>query len=257
MKRSRHSGAKQLTLLPKRVFTTFTVLVSPALLVLLPLSTDVWANDTSPEWTLEQARKCWTPMTKSVQHVGVPGCQWQVGVFWDGALLFGQTLLRGELYHHPRMADEVKLAGVGNNLLHVSVGFGDRMRLIDREGTNSTAIRKGLQEGRLPIPYVETRDGDLLWHETVFAHLLDRKMEEGMTPRTDHVLVVQVKFSVHNAGPARRTGHLWLHFGDTTQTRSASQQLPELAPAIAHSFEQPFGMMEGKVRYVVPAPVQG
>ena len=147
----------------------------------------------------------------------MPGCQWQVGVFWDGAMLFGQTLLRGELYHHPRLADELALAGVGNNLLHLSVGFGDSMRLIDREGTNSPPIRKGLQEGRLPIPYVETRDGDLVWHETVFAHLLDRKMEDGMTPRPDDVLVVQARFSVRNAGSARRTGHLWLHFGDTTR----------------------------------------
>ena len=213
------------------------------------------------EWTLESARQQWPRLTKSVESVGVPGCQWQVGVFWDGALLFGQTLLRG--YNHPRLADEVKLAGIGNNMLHVSVGFGDSMRLIDRLGSNSPAIRKGLQEGRLPMPYVETRDGDLVWHEAVFAHLLDRKMEDGMTPRPDDVMVVQVKFSVHNAGSARRTGHLWLHFGDTSQTFIAAYQIhegataPELAPAIAHTFEAPFGMMDGKVRYVVPAPAQG
>ena len=206
---------------------------------------------------MESARQQWPAMTQSVENVGVPGCQWQVGVFWDGAMLFGQTLLRGELYHHPRLADELKLADVGDNLLHLSVGFGDSMRLVDRAGTNSPAIRKGLQEGRLPIPFVETRDGDLVWHETVFAHLLDRKMEDGMSPRPDDVLVVQAKFAVRNAGSARRTAHLWLHFGDTSQTRSASHQLPELAAAIPHSFEAPFGIVEGKVRYVIPAPARG
>jgi hypothetical protein len=209
------------------------------------------------EWTMEAARQQWPAMTKSVQNVGVPGCQWQVGVFWDGALLFGQTLLRGEVYHHPRMADELTLAGVGNNLLHVSVGFGDTMRLVDRKGTNTSTIQKGLQEGRLPMPFIETRDGDLVWNETVFAHLLDRKMEDGMSPRPNDVMVVQVEFVVRNAGPAQRTGHLWLHFADTSQTRSASHQLPELAPAIPHSFEPPFGTMDGRVRYVVPPPAKG
>jgi hypothetical protein len=218
------------------------------------------------EWTLESARRQWPRLANSVENVGVPGCQWQVGVFGNGGLLFGQTLLRG--YNHPRLAEELKLTGAGNNMLHVSAGFGDSMRLIDRLGSNSPAIRKGLQEGRLPMPYIETWDGDLVWHETVFAHLLDRKMEEGMNPRPDDAMVVQVKFSVRNAGSARRTGHLWLHFGDTSQTFQASHQfapspdpaiapVPELAPAIAHTFEAPLGMLEGKVRYVIPAPAQG
>jgi hypothetical protein len=214
-------------------------------------------ENSASEWTMESARREWPRMTQSVQNVGVPGCQWQAGVFWDGALLFGQTLLRGELYHHPRMADELALAGVGNNLLHVSVGFGNSMRLVDREGTIAPAIRKGLLDGRLPMPYVETRDGDLVWRESVFAHLLDRKMEEGMTSRSDDVMVVQVEFVARNTRLARTTGHLWLHFGDTSQTRSASHQLPELAPAIAHAFEPPYGMLEGKVRYVIPTPSDG
>ncbi|MCC6124559.1 MAG: hypothetical protein IT426_06340 [Pirellulales bacterium] len=209
------------------------------------------------EWTLEHARKQWEPMTKSVQNVGVPGCQWQVGVFWDGALLFGQTLLRGEAYRHPRLADEIALARLGDNMLHVSVGFGAQMRLLDRAGSNSPLIRKGLCEGRLPMPFVESRDGDLVWRETVFAHLLERKMEAGMEPRPDDVLVVQVKFTARNAGLSRRVGHLWLHFGDATKTRSASQQLPELAPALAHAYEAPFGMLEGKVRYAIPTPSRG
>jgi hypothetical protein len=209
------------------------------------------------EWTLEQARKQWAPMTKSVQNVGVPGCQWQVGVFWDGALLFGQTLLRGEAYHHPRLADEIALAQLGGNMMHVSVGFGDRMRLLDRAGTNSPGVRKGLREGRLPMPFVESRDGDLVWRETVFAHLLDRKPEEGMDPHPEDVFVAQVKFTVQNTGLSRRNGHLWLHMGDTTRTRTASHQLPELAPAIPHAYEAPFGILDGKVRYVIPTPSQG
>jgi hypothetical protein len=41
------------------------------------------------EWTFEEAKKFWKPMTRAVQHVGVPGYGWQAGVFWDGSLLFG------------------------------------------------------------------------------------------------------------------------------------------------------------------------
>jgi hypothetical protein len=44
------------------------------------------------EWTFEAAGKCWNAMTKPIQHVGVPGCQWQVGVYYNGALLFGDLL---------------------------------------------------------------------------------------------------------------------------------------------------------------------
>jgi hypothetical protein len=40
------------------------------------------------EWTLEEARKHWKPMVRPVQHVGLPGYQFQAGVLWDGSLVY-------------------------------------------------------------------------------------------------------------------------------------------------------------------------
>jgi len=47
------------------------------------------------EWTFEQARQRWKPMTRAVQHVGMPGYQFQAGVMWDGGLVFGPVLSSG------------------------------------------------------------------------------------------------------------------------------------------------------------------
>lgn len=41
------------------------------------------------EWTLDQARHRGQAMVRPVQHVGLPGCQFQAGVMWNGALLLG------------------------------------------------------------------------------------------------------------------------------------------------------------------------
>jgi len=205
------------------------------------------------EWTFEQARKRWKPMVRPVQHVGVPGYQFQAGVMWDGSLVFGPLGFR-EL---KVMQEEI--APLGNNLLHLSVGYGDPMRFVDRKGTGTTAIRRSLEEGRLPVAHVETRDGDLRWHERVFAHLVDRKGEAGMKLRDGDILIAHTEFRVCNTGHARRVGHLWLHFGDVSQVRFGYKctQGDDIAPPIAHQFEAPYGMMEGKVRYVIPAPEKG
>ena len=130
------------------------------------------AEEPSAEWTLEQARKCWKPMTHAVEHVGVPGYEFQTGVMWDGALAFGPLACRGMNV----MLQET--APLGNHYLHVSFGYGEPMRLVDRQATNNPSIRRSLEGGRLPIPCVETRDGDLAWSETVFAHLLGRPADE-------------------------------------------------------------------------------
>src|SRR5271154_971066 len=50
---------------------------------------------------------------------------------------------------------------------------------------SNAASKRGASQGRLPRPHIETRDGELIWGETVFAHLLDRKLEEGMNPCAD------------------------------------------------------------------------
>jgi hypothetical protein len=209
--------------------------------------------DPSLEWTLEQARQCWQPMVRPVQHVGVPGYQFQAGVMWDGALVFGP------LDWLQLKVMQAELAPLGETRLHITVGFGQPMRLVDRKGTGNPAIRRELEEGRLPIPRVITQDGGLVWDETVFAHLLGRDMEEGMQRHADDVLVVQALFKVQNPGVARRTGHLWLHFGDTSQVHFGYKcaQLPDLAPPIAHFYQAPFGVVGKQVRYVLPAPDKG
>jgi len=205
------------------------------------------------EWTFEAAQKQWEPMVRPVEHVGIPGYEWQAGVMWDGSLVFGPLGFRDV----PEVADEA--APLGNNLLHLSVGYGDPMRFVDRHGTNSPAIRRSLEDGRLPIPHLETREGGFTWRETVFAHLLGRKPEEGMQPRPDDVLVVHVRFAVRNTGQAASTAHLWLHFGDVNQVHLGYKcgMGDELGGALAHRFKAPLGLFETKVRYVIPPPKQG
>ncbi|GMV96166.1 MAG: hypothetical protein AMXMBFR83_05340 [Phycisphaerae bacterium] len=201
------------------------------------------------EWTFEAARRQWSPMVRPVQHVGIPGYEWQTAVLWDGSLLFGPQW-RGV---------EAEVAPLGDNLLHLCVGFGERMRFLDRVGTNAPAIRRSLEGGRLPVPTVESRDGDLLWRETVFAHLLDRRPEEGLDPKAGDVLVTHALFSVRNGGYARRTGHLWLYVGDASKVNLGykAHALPELGKPLPHRLEDGLGIVGGKVRYVLPAPAKG
>ncbi|MEW6073764.1 MAG: hypothetical protein AB1726_14360 [Planctomycetota bacterium] len=205
------------------------------------------------EWTLPAARDCWEPMRRPVQHVGVPGYQFQTGVMWNGALVCGPLDVRDL----PVLAEE--LAPLGENALHFTVGFGEPLRIVDRQGTNHPDLARWLEEGRLPIPVVETRDGDLLWRETVFAHLLGRAMADGMEPRPDDVLVTHVQFEVENHGAAPAIAHLWLHFGTPASVRFGYKcaQRPELAPSIAFTFQPPFGERDGLVRFVLPPPARG
>ncbi|MBN2021724.1 MAG: hypothetical protein JW809_02935 [Pirellulales bacterium] len=205
------------------------------------------------EWTIEQARRCWTPMTRAVQHVGVPGYQFQTGVTWDGSLVFGPL----EFYDFKVIRDE--MAPLGGHLLHVSFGFGDTMRLVDRQGKLDPRIRRWIEQGRLPIPHVETRDGDLVWHETAFAHLVDRPMSPWPEPKPGDVLVTHAVFRVRNAGKAKRTGRLWMHFGDATKVNFGykCRQFPEIAPPIAMQFDPPYGRLNEGVRFVLPKPAKG
>jgi hypothetical protein len=223
------------------------------LAILTGLSPIAAADDPSAEWTIEQSRKCWKPMTRAVQHVGVPGYQFQTGVMWDGALMFGPLGFR-EL-----KVMQQEIAPLGNHYLHVSFGFGDPMRLVDRQGTNNPSIRRCLEGGRHPIPHIETRDGDLAWSETVFAHLLGRPADQWLDSKRDDVLVTQAIFRVKNAGYARRTGHLWMHFGDTGQVQFGykCQQSAEIGNAIPFAFEAPFGRLGDGVRFVIPKPSAG
>ena len=212
-------------------------------------------SDTSAEWTFEMARRRWKPLVRPVAHVGIPGNQWQTGVLWDGALVFGPLWQNWRQGHLQR-----EVAPLGDNLLHVSVGFGERMRFADRKGTADPAIQRWIEGGRLPIPHVRTVDGDLIWEETVFAHLLGRKLEDGMKPKRGDVNVTHALFRVRNAGQSKQAGHLWLHFGDTGQISFKTyhcDQGAELAEPAVTGFEPPYGTGEGKVRFFVPSPEKG
>ncbi len=234
--------------------TVCWVAMTASLLCALPARRAPAAENAPPEWTLDEARKHWQPMVRPVQHVGIPGYQFQAAMLWDGSLVFGPLgLYRG------LGVMQKELAPLGDNALHVSVGYGDPMRFVDRRGTRSPAIRRSLEEGRLPIPSVETQDGDFHWRETVFAHLLDRKPSEGVQPRPEDVLVVQVLFQVRNTAGRDATAHLWLHFADTSKVQFGYKcaVAEEAGRTIGHRLDGPLGMVEQRVRYVLPAPSQG
>ena len=204
------------------------------------------------EWTAERAAKEWMPMSRAVEHVGVPGYEWQAGVLWDGSLFFGPE--------DPNSAAmKAETAIFSNSPLHVSVGYGMPAHFLDRRGLGSTALSQSLDQGRLPVPHVEARDGGLIWSETVFAQLLGRDPQSGIEPYDSDVLVVQAGFEVRNPTNAPRQAHLWLHFGDTSQVDLGYKMWEgvDLAPAIGHRFEAPFGFLGDKVRYVIPKPAQG
>jgi hypothetical protein len=218
------------------------------------------------EWTLEEAKALWKPMTRAVQHVGVPGYDWQCGVLWDGSLLFGPL---NQFRYTPALAKEC--APLGRNLLNVAIGFGDPPRFTQRAGIADPNVQRRLEGGRLPIPHIQTRDGGLLWEETVFAHLLDRKLEEGMIPSVDDVLVVHARFKIRNSGAAASVGHLWLHFGETSDVLFGYKagRSDEMGPVYPQRFEAPLGILENRwlnppfgsfkkdVRYVIPPPPKG
>jgi len=192
-------------------------------------------------------------MTRAVQHVGVPGYQWQVSVLWDGSLFFGPQLWR----EHPTVSQEV--AALSENLLDVSVGFGERMSFLDRRGLGTAQIRQSLEQGRLPIPQIQTTEGGFVWKERVFAHLLGRAMSEGMTPRREDVLVVHALFRVHNESRDPATAHLWLHLGNSRELRLGYKvsRSTRLSQAISYRFNPPFGVSAEGIRYVIPSPVKG
>jgi len=116
-------------------------------------------------------------MTRAVQHVGVPGHEWQAGVLWDGALVFGPLKYARS---NPAMVKELAL--LGNNALHVSVGYGNPVKFVDRTGAPNPDLLRSIEAGYLPIPSIETKDGNLIWNQMVFAHLLDRSSEQGIHP---------------------------------------------------------------------------
>ncbi len=211
-------------------------------------------TDREAEWTFEKARKLWKPMQHSVAHVGVPGYEWQAGVLWNGGLFFGPE---ADLRKEAGMKEET--AELGNNLLHVSVGYGSEIEFHDRLGRGSAHVRHSLEDGYLPIPHIATQHDGLDWEQTVFARLLGKKLTDGMHPADNDVLVVFTRFRASNPSAKPASGHLWLHFGDTSQINYGYKmgQGPELGTAIRHTYQPPFGAFEDGVRYVLPKPASG
>jgi hypothetical protein len=213
------------------------------------------ADDPAAEWTFEAARACWEPMWRPTQHIGVPGYDWQPMVLWDGSVMFGPT-------SYTRGAGPVSAeadATIGDNQLHLCVAFGEHMRFIDRTGRRNPLISRRLEQGRLPIPYVETRDGDLVWQEMVFAHLLGRSFEDWVKPELDDKLITHARFRVRNTGYARRVAHLWLYLEDLSKLNFVYASIVDeaLGAALDHHYKAPFGFIHGKVRYVLATPAKG
>ena len=205
-----------------------------------------------PEWTFEAAQRCWSPMVHPIQHVGVPGYTLQVGMTWDGSLLFGPTCA-----DFPAMAREIE--GLDAPMQLVSFGFGEKCEQVDRARVGDPRVRRSLVEGRLPMPLFEFDDAGLRWRETLFAHLFGRSVDAGMEPRADDRLVVQSLWHVENADRSRRTARLWIHLGTLDGVALGYKaKLPEgFGPELAHEWQAPAGLLEGMVRYVIPPPERG
>lgn len=212
----------------------------------------------SMEWTLEKARKAWHPMWRATQHVGVPGYGWQPMVLWDGSIILGPTQYATS-GSPTRKEAEATLGEIAGFQHHMCFAFGEPMKFVDRTGRQSPDISRRLLDGRLPIPVIETRDDSLVWQETVFSHLLGRPISQGMKPAKDDNLVVHAVFRVVNRGHARANAHLWMYLSDTHTSSFAYESTvsASLGRAVPHRFESPYGRVNGKVRYVIPAPAAG
>ena len=216
-------------------------------------------NNSAREWDFTRAAALWRPMTKAVAHIGVPGYQWQAGVLWDGSLVIGPFKYGfwGSTFN--ATAFESEFAALGNNLLRLSPAFGAPPRFHDFRGTGTGSIRRSLDQGRLPIPRVRTFDGELVWDQTVFAHLLERPMHEGMDPRQDDVLLIHVRYDVANPSKSAQPARLWLHFGNLTETFFGYKVRGGDRPEPSHDmrFVDSVGRVDGKLRFVVQPPTAG
>ncbi|MFO0983343.1 MAG: LamG-like jellyroll fold domain-containing protein [Planctomycetota bacterium] len=214
----------------------------------------VRAADANAEWTLEQARQCWQPMTRAVQHVGVPGFEFQTGVMWDGSLVFG-----------PFFRPAAEVARLGNNLLHLvfTLRSAPASAAHGNDERTSTVVRRGLVDGRLPIPWLQCSDQDLEWNETVFAHLLGRTIDQGVSPDENDVLVTHVRLRVHNAGATARLATLLVEPRDTSDLALGykCQSIPARAKLLPVTLRPDAAMFcmqqDGRVRLIVRSPPQG
>lgn len=227
------------------------------------------------EWTFEQAKARWKPLVRPVMHVGIPGYQWQTGVFWDGNLVFGPAWMHrfrnAAFFKEHLVVTEKELESIGMPLMHVSFGFGPKMHFVDRFGTNHPDILRYLDQGRLMIPNIKTLDDKLIWHERIIVHLMNRPPEKGMIPDPNDMLVVRIFFKVFNGDSCEKTANLWTHFADLSQMDFVTyrcDQGKELGNALPIIYEAPFGKLslehkenfkvnENIIRYILPFPEKG
>ena len=157
----------------------------------------------SKEWDLKRAEKEWVPQTRPVQHVGVPGYQWQTAVMWDGSLALRAVRVsqdRGV----SRRADREILGGVreAGQQPAASVVCVRRRREVFRFRRQRQHGRERQARGRAAA---DTARRDARRRPRVGGDRSTRTysagaMADGMKPRPDDVLVTHAAFTVRNKG---------------------------------------------------------
>lgn len=210
------------------------------------------AQHPDAEWTFEQAQKCWTPMKRPVEFLGVPGHQFQMAVFWDGSIVSGYLAIQNP----PVFRKEMEY--LGNRPVHMIIGFGPKMNIIDHFGSNNPKIRRYLEQGRLPIVHTITEDNGLQWHQTTFAHILERKLQLGQYPLPEEMLIAHSIFTVTNKSLTPQTANLWLYLTHPNLDFGYKVRIdPNLGIPSDYHFKSPFGIINDKVRFAIPRPDAG
>lgn len=196
------------------------------------------------EYTFDRAIENWQLPRRGVIHIGIPGYQWQAGVFWDGSLLFGPT---NSLRNVSAVSKEC--IELGDNQAHVSFAYGSPMRFIDRRGNANPVIKRSFFDNLFPIPEISFIQDGIRYEQTVFANFLDNPPEYGMVKSegTD-TLITCSKFEVSNPSSKKRSSSVWIYFGDLAHTRYFYKTVVDekIDNSLAHRFEAPFGYLDIK-----------
>lgn len=199
------------------------------------------------EWSRAEAQKHWSPMVHPVQHVGAPGFNFQTAVMWDGSLVFGPLGFRNlEVMKH-------EVAQFASEPMHVSFLYGKTPQLVDRLALRNPLVTRRLSDGFLPIPIVETADGEFIWTETVCAYLLARPLSGCPSPTQQDNLITQVQLTAKNSASTAATRSVWIHFGTDSQVSLGYKvwQGTTLSPSIDCKFSHKIATQQDQLRFVV------
>lgn len=205
------------------------------------------------EWSRAEAQKHWSPMVHPVQHVGAPGFNFQTAVMWDGSLVFGPLGFRNlEVMKH-------EVAQFASEPMHVSFLYGKTPQLVDRLASRNPLVTRRLSDGFLPIPIVETADGEFLWTETVCAYLLARPLSGCPSPTQQDNLITQVQLTAKNSASTAATRSVWIHFGTDSQVSLGYKvwQGTTLSPSIDCKFSHKIATQQDQLRFAVQEPEKG